>query len=619
MSMVEARPRIMTKLTGAVFISILVTSGLFPFFHMARAQGTPWEDDDFDGVPNYLDRPEFIVQWAADDSEIAGAAWIVKAYWILPSGFGDYNLAVSELGVSQASLYDVSQVGVIELTSLSFPNLIPDLLYWMAGFNLVDASLIPEATPLISHLVSSDGKVRFMPVMQYRADSTYPSMRTSMYLLNGTGPPGALRIDKANVISPSFFTRSEGENKDEKGILDLLEEIWDFLTGGAGLGSLAEVLGKKLLDFLIDEIKQALEEKQWFKKIMKVVKAVAKKLPWLRLVGIVKEILSKLGILDLPWWFPDPHLGLSTHRIDMHLYDLAGNHLLGTDYVTLQTTYSGPAGVYFGPLPVHQLMWISTDMMPYTLEFVSKGPEPVAEYEIVLDDPSPGVERVVFLGGRLSVDEADSGQLYMGAGGSFAVNKPITSVLVSNFFPALGEAVTVTVTATDENGIPMTDAIVAGRTTNGTHTNYYPFTNMGGGAYSTAILLAPSSTHVLADVVTIRPGFLPDEHEFVLVFNLKLLFEMDWADYNNDGIITILDIAQAAILFDQPSNYWDLSLNGIVDILDIALIALYFDRTFPLPDYPGEGHPGGAVDPGWPGLFCDNLPDPPRTYCQTRV
>src|SRR3990172_286153 len=262
--MVEARPRIVTKLTGAVFISILVTSGLFPFFHVARAQGTPWEDDDFDGVPNYLDRPEFIVQWAADDSEIAGAAWIVKAYWILPSGFGDYNLAVSELGVSQASLYDVSQVGVIELTSLSFPNLIPDLLYWMAGFNLVDASLIPEATPLISHLVSSDGKVRFMPVMQYRADSTYPSMRTSMYLLNGTGPPGALRIAKANVISPSYFTRSEGENKDEKGILDLLEEIWDFLTGGAGLGSLAEVLGKKLLDFLIDEIKQALQEKNWF-------------------------------------------------------------------------------------------------------------------------------------------------------------------------------------------------------------------------------------------------------------------------------------------------------------------------------------------------------------------
>ncbi|HLE64552.1 MAG TPA: hypothetical protein VI816_00330 [Candidatus Bathyarchaeia archaeon] len=619
MSEAEAKPGRLRRLRGLVFAGLLITTGLSPLVSLVMAPGTPWEDDDFNGVPNYLDRPEFLVQWAEDDAEIAGTMWNVKAYWIRPSGFGDYNLALTSLGVSQANLYDVTQVGVAELTSLSLPSIIPGLLYWMAGFNLVDATLIPEATPLISHIASSDGKVRFMPVLQYAPDSTYPRMRTSMYLLNGTGPPGALRLDTARVITPDFFTKSDGDDKDDKGILDLLEEIWDFLTGGASLGSLAEVLGKKLLDFAIGEIKKALEEKGWFKKIMKVVKAVAKKLPWLRLVGIVKEILSKLHILDLPWWFPDPHTGLSTHRIDIHLYDAAGNHLLGTDYVNGITTYSGAQGLYFGPWFAHQLMWVSTDMMPYTIEFVSKGPEPVAQYEVFFDDPNPGETKVVHVGGGLNVDEADSGLLYMGVDGKFAVGMAVTSLLVSNFFPAVGETVTVTVTAANENGLPLTDATLTTRTTNGTHTNYYPFTNLGGGTYSVAINLDPSSTHVLADIVTTRPPLLPDEHEFVLVFNLKLLFELDWADYDNNGVINILDIAQAAFVFDQPHNYWDFSLNGIVDILDIALIAFYFDRTFPLPDYPGEGHPAGQVDPSWPGVFCNNLPDPPRTYCQTRV
>jgi len=609
------------KVRGVVFVCLLVLSGIPPMVSLVMGQGTPWEDDDFDGVPNYLDRAEFVVQWAEDIGTIEGTTWQVKAFLVRPSGIGDFNLAVGGLGVDQALQYDLTQVGVIELTSLSLPNIIPDFLYWMAGYNLVDSTLIPEATPMIQHLVSSDGKFRIMPVLQYKVDTTYPTMRTSMYLLNGTGPPGALRVDSATVLTPSFFTKSDGEDKGEKGILDLLEEIWDFLTGGANLGSLAEVLLKKALDWLIDEIKQALQEKNWFKKIAKIVKAVAKKLPWLKFIGIIKEILSKFHILELPWWFPDPPEGvLSPQRIDLHLYDPTGNHLLGIDYATGTTISGSPQGLYFGGWPYHQLMLISTDSLPYRLGVTSKGPEPLSQYEVFLDDPNPGELNIVHFGGALAADESRSGMVYVGIDDNYAVSGTVTTMTVSNFYPAQGEIIMISATVTDESGGSIPDAVLTARTTNGTNTNYYPFLNQGGGSYTAMVNVSELYGNLYAGINTDRPPNLPDEHEFALIVDLKRYFEMEWSDYDNDGLIGILDIAQAAFVFDQPSFYWDLNLNGRTDIVEIATVAFFFDRSFGLPGtYPGELSLPGQMDPGWSGAFCDNLPEPPRTYCVTRI
>ncbi len=100
--------------------------------------------------------------------------------------------------------------------------------------------------------------------------------------------------------------------------------------------------------------------------------------------------------------------------------------------------------------------------------------------------------------------------------------------------------------------------------------------------------------------------------------SLKIMFELDWADYDNNGKVTITDIAVAAFVFDHPSLYWDLDLNGVLDITDFAIVAFHFDQSFPdLNSYMGKGVSPGAMDPAWKQL-CLALPQPYKSYCQTR-
>lgn len=101
--------------------------------------------------------------------------------------------------------------------------------------------------------------------------------------------------------------------------------------------------------------------------------------------------------------------------------------------------------------------------------------------------------------------------------------------------------------------------------------------------------------------------------------NLKEPFELDWADFENNGKVDIIDVAHAALAFDETHKYWDLNLNNITDVVDIATIALRFDGRFPNPEkYPGKGSPPGTMDPRWKEV-CGLLPQPHQTYCITRV
>lgn len=100
-------------------------------------------------------------------------------------------------------------------------------------------------------------------------------------------------------------------------------------------------------------------------------------------------------------------------------------------------------------------------------------------------------------------------------------------------------------------------------------------------------------------------------------------FLLDWSDYDNNGRINVLDIAQAAICFDKTPNstewsqcaYWDLSQNHVIDITDIAHVALEFNKTMTAP-FPGSGQPPGVMDPSWKNE-CALLARPEQDYCFT--
>jgi hypothetical protein len=455
----------------------------------------------------------------------------------------------------------------------------------------VDSSLIPEVTPYVSTLNCTDGKIRIMPVLQYRRSDFV--MRTSLYMFTGEAPPAKLHIDSKNYLTADFFEGSNGKKKDEKGILDLIEEIWDFLNQGTrDLKSLADFLLKKGLDFLLDEITKAIKEKAWFKKIFKLVKVVAKKLPWLKYVGIVKEVLSKLGILDLPPWVElvdPPERALSDQRIDIYLYDPWGNLLLGGP-----VNCSG-AGLYFGALPEHQLMLISEDMMPmmpYNITFVSVGSEEVTYYEVFMDDINPDEVKRIHLSGVLSPEEADSGFIYLHGNVTYATQLILSSTLL--YYPTFVE---VNATVIDEEGNLISDATLTARVTNGTHTYYYNFDNLGNGNYLSHIDLLPlyDGTFLL-DVIARRDFFLPESNEFFLsafkeinrdlaIFSIWPSLEdymgsIIWDIPEGKYVIVMVRIANIGTITEYTDNskgdfaeslYWDADNSGDVTVGDLRI------------------------------------------------
>ena len=91
-------------------------------------------------------------------------------------------------------------------------------------------------------------------------------------------------------------------------------------------------------------------------------------------------------------------------------------------------------------------------------------------------------------------------------------------------------------------------------------------------------------------------------------------FRLDWADNDNNGNVTITDVASVALVFDSSNSYWDLNLNGKVDISDVATVAIRFDSGFLSSPFPGQGLSPGTMDASWKNE-CALLPPPERTYC----
>ncbi len=76
------------------------------------------------------------------------------------------------------------------------------------------------------------------------------------------------------------------------------------------------------------------------------------------------------------------------------------------------------------------------------------------------------------------------------------------------------------------------------------------------------------------------------------------LHKLSWADKDNDGVVNILDVADAALHFGQPDPYWNTGQNpqapnvgtdpNVVDIGEIATVAFYFDHGTTAPFLPSQ-------------------------------
>jgi len=115
---------------------------------------------------------------------------------------------------------------------------------------------------------------------------------------------------------------------------------------------------------------------------------------------------------------------------------------------------------------------------------------------------------------------------------------------------------------------------------------------------------------------------------FATMLTYDLAFRFDWADFNNDGQVNILDVAATAICFDTTNasatwpicKYWDLNSQNKISIVDLATVAILFGQQSSGNPYPGQGLSPGQLDPFWSiSGECDNLSGVDHDYCLANV
>jgi hypothetical protein len=84
------------------------------------------------------------------------------------------------------------------------------------------------------------------------------------------------------------------------------------------------------------------------------------------------------------------------------------------------------------------------------------------------------------------------------------------------------------------------------------------------------------------------------------------LYKLSWADKNNDGVVNILDLADAAVHFGTADPYWvnsNIAQGTTVNIQDLATVAFYFGHGTTYPFQPSRLT---GLDPQIDPFFCPN-------------
>jgi hypothetical protein len=83
------------------------------------------------------------------------------------------------------------------------------------------------------------------------------------------------------------------------------------------------------------------------------------------------------------------------------------------------------------------------------------------------------------------------------------------------------------------------------------------------------------------------------------------LYRVSYSDFNNDGVVDILDLANVASHFGQPDTYWcnpNIACNnGLVGVVDLATVAISFGEGT---TYPYTPQTLVQVDPQIDPFFC---------------
>ena len=424
---------------------------------------SPWADTDGDGVPNYVDIPEFSVVSLATVRIIELKIWprikVGEIYWpvsiyVISPATSISNM-LEELGKWGVSYEDYKYYLVlpivVEIHDLS------DLLNWLSKKlpeELIDAAVNTLCTDGVLRLMVLP-MIKFIPT-ELGIDDPIDLLKTFKELVKGdVGAVLDKLMDLLTAFDVALYLIKEGEPvqaiyvtswgdivRNLKHIRGLIEDMGQIiievlgamaagtLTGGATIAALA----LKAFNFIVDYIVE------WLPIPNELV----------GLLNYVKGILS----------FKDPE-GV---RIDVQILNTtSGRLILGYDPATGENYTYFDHGFWFYDED-KQVFLISKDALPLNLTIIcsstrqSLGEDIEVNYSLTIIDP--GFSETEVFGGLLSVNEATSSIMELTADGELKVSPLRLCVSFSNAEPIQGEDVLVSVNVTDEAGNPVSGAEV---------------------------------------------------------------------------------------------------------------------------------------------------------------
>ena len=362
----------------------------------------PWADDDVDNIPNYIDREEFNVTREVFLEEFDGLTWDSELYIIEPSGIGDFEAALSDLGALEPEFefdnYFVVVIDMINPLGTSY-----DLLHWLSDYGLYNMSMHMDIFEKLIETPYTPTKTRIRTMYVFAIDNDLPRMMANEYYFVGTSShahpinpvmrsPVTFNVKTASKIVGRTASKGVDTLNSAVGkvlsVVELIEEVHDFVNGKLGVWDIIKKIAGKAVGNVIQWIITAILEflPTAVSQIVGVIKLI------MTLAGIkgIKDLLKKLNI-GVPWWLDwmDP---IGYGHIFLSVSNKMGTLILGYNESDGSLINQSAYGLYFADEKgFWQIALLNRSMCPYYVALI-KGSDINAteppEYNLLIEDPT---------------------------------------------------------------------------------------------------------------------------------------------------------------------------------------------------------------------------------------
>jgi len=439
---------------------------VFSISQLAQASPRPWEDEDRDGTPNYLDKAEFSVSTLKSSLNLFGFEWSAAVYVITAAI--DRSKMISALqqeGVEDLSPY-ANIVPVVIDVKFPFPD-VDGLLEWLASCGIINYGDAYRFKSQIESLFSSDGHLRIAIILKWNSVNDW---EIDFYLIRDRSP----LIWKLWLIT--FIVEYA------PAIVSVAAYAYQLLVKGVSINP---------LDVLTEAVSM-------------VVVFTVMQLPYVGpfTIGILWAVSTTQSVGQLLEAIRDP-------RLDLHLFDSNGQRVLGMDYESGSSITTSQYGIYSGVSNLNQYI-VSTKLeTPYTINVVSRSPDEIEYYLYGIDFTA---NYTIYSSGRLAPNESTKGWVYLYQN-AIRVTQLLMSTTLSKSSIFRNEDAVLTVHVSNENGTSVSDANVGVQTNN----TFWSVVNKGDGFYESTIRgsMLVSGNYTIK-ILTSKVGMLKDMKSLTL-------------------------------------------------------------------------------------------------------